>query len=83
MGVSKKLSKDYRLAVGKLNIKDYCEENFVREINQVNLSTVRVMAKELLNLEKKDGESDLEFFKRVANYIGWEIPTHLIQEKGK
>lgn|SRR3989338_7595053 len=80
---SERLSQHYRLAAGKLNIKDYCENNCGREITENNVSSIKGMAKELLDLDKKAGETDLEFLKRIGDYIGWQMPLNLNQEKGK
>lgn len=64
----------YKFETGKIALYDCFSSNFKRRIDPVHLGTVPTMAKELLDIEKTDGESDFQFFKRISKLIGWKIP---------
>jgi len=56
--------------------KKYCESIFGNEGNLANIKKTINFAIDICKFSKKQSESDLEFLKRFANYIGYIIPPN-------
>lgn len=70
----KNLRKHTRLSIGKIAIKEYCAERFSGTIDPVNAQSLETMSQELLNISRGDSETKVDFIRRIAKYVDWNIP---------
>jgi len=73
---SKEMRGRNKLKVGKLAVKEYCENKITGMVDPVNADSLEKMAEQLINLSKKDSESSIDFIKRVSEYVGYSIPAN-------
>jgi hypothetical protein len=63
-----------KFAIGKVAIRDHCAGLFAGIIDPVNAKSLEKMAQELLNINRGDSETTVDFIKRIAKDVNWEIP---------
>ena len=62
----------------KLVARDYCTRRFVdRPVDTANAESLEDMSYEYFNLKRMDAETQIDFIKRIANYVGWSIPADI------
>ena len=61
--------------IGKFALRDYCEKRFSGTVDPFNAQSFVKMSEELLCIVKKKDETTVDFIKRMAAYINWEIPV--------
>ena len=73
--VRKNIWQNNKSEIGKLALRDYCEGRFSSAIDPGNAESFVKMSEELLSIGKKRDETTVDFIKRKAVYINWEIPV--------
>jgi hypothetical protein len=73
---NKYLRKNIKLSIGKIAIKKFCAQHFSEKIDPYNAQSFETMAQELLALNRRAPETKVDFVKRIARYVDWNIPKH-------
>lgn len=68
-----------KLTIGKIAIKDFCFYRFSekKKIDSANAKSLVTMCRELIDFYKGDNETLINFVKRVAKYVDWEIQEEM------
>lgn len=69
-----KLRDYYTLAIGKIAVKNYFTDTFVGIVEPANAKGLEGMSEELLDLKREDLETQVDFIKRISEYVGYSIP---------
>ena len=64
-----------KLEVGKVVVREYCENRITGIVDPANADSLWKKAEQLINLNKEDSESIIDFIKRVSAYVGYSIPS--------
>ena len=63
------------LEMEKFYVQDYCRRRFIgRPIDPANAKGLEDMSQEYFSLKREDSEGQIDFIKRIAKYVGWDIP---------
>ena len=66
------------LKMEKIVVRDYFTDRFVgKAVDTANIQGLEDMSKEYFNLNREDSESDFDFVKKIAQYVGWSIPSNI------
>lgn len=69
-----RLKNRYQIATSKIAIGDHLDHSFRKDVDTGNVNSLETMAYDLLKIEKSKNETPVQFVKRVAFIVDWEIP---------
>jgi hypothetical protein len=64
----------YTLVIGKIEVKNHCADSFLGIVEPVHAKELEGKSKELLNLKREESETQVDFIKRISEYVGYSIP---------
>ena len=64
----------YQTAIAKIAIRDFFDNRFRKVVDPVNLTSLETMAHDLLKVQKPEYETQVQFVKRIASIVNWEMP---------
>lgn len=68
-----RVSSHIRLETGKVAVKDYLAKRLNRMVNLSDVKTLEKVSEDLLDINKRNDETRVDFIKRIAEYVGWTI----------
>ena len=68
------LRNRYRREIGEEALRHYFDNSFRRAVNSLDVNLLETMTQDLLKIAKAENETQVQFIRRIAGMVGWEIP---------